>query len=86
MNLDAITCLSRNDFNKDNFMKVRKHSVKKRRNFYNLVEVDIITGMLVCQNESIALEDICKDNTKDPQKCTLKNTNEVIYINIASAR
>lgn len=55
ISLEAFTCLSRRDPNKDIFMKVKKK--QKRRNFYNMV--DIKDGMLICQEERYLLDKVC---------------------------
>ena len=57
MSLEAFTCLSRRDPNKDIFMKVKKKH--RRRNFYN--HVDIKDGMLICQKEKerYLLDKVC---------------------------
>lgn len=75
--LDAITCLSRNDPNKDIFKKVKKTQKKKRRNFYNLV--DIKDGTLSCQNKTFKIQNICvNDAPRNSKICTLKNTNNEV--------
>ena len=73
--LDAMTCLSRRDPNKDIFKKVKKQQKNKRHNFYNLMPDD---GMLVCQNESYPLKEVCLFRDRWQRKnCTLKNANAV---------
>ena len=74
--LDAMTCLSRRDPNKDIFKKVKKQQKSKRRNFYNMVDIDLKERMLECQNESYPLHDICMfEDFLTGKDCTLKNTN-----------
>ena len=83
LTLDAITCLSRNDPDKDIFKKVKKPQKNKRRNFFNMVDIDVKKRMLVCQDESYSLDDVCVFGSDlDSRKCTLKNTNkEVVELN-----
>ena len=81
MTLDAMTCLSRHDPDKDNFKKVKKQQKSKRRNFYNMVDIDLKKRMLECQKERYPLDGVCKDDHKS-RPCTLKNTNnEVVELN-----
>ena len=79
--LDAMICLSRRDPNKDIFKKVKKQQKSKRRNFYNMVDIDLKKRMLECQKERYPLDAVCNYNhTSRP--CTLKNTNnEVVELN-----
>ena len=79
--LDAMTCLSRRDPNKDIFKKVKKQQKSKRRNFYNMVDIDLKKRMLECQKERYPLDGVCKADDKR-RPCTLKNTNnEVVELN-----
>ena len=84
--LDAMTCLSRRDPNKDIFKKVKKsHIINKRWNFYKMVDINLKKMMLECQKESYPIsDDLCKDDDKR-RPCTLKNTNnEVVDLNTFS--
>ena len=74
---DAITCLSRHDPDKDNFKKVKKQQKSKRRNFYNMVDIDLKKRMLECQKERYPLDTVCNYYGKS-RPCTLKNTNNEI--------
>ena len=76
INLGALTCLSRNDPDKDIFKIVKKPQKKRRRNFYNLV--DIKDGWLVCQSETYSLDNICVGGKQESKLCTLKNTNNEV--------
>ena len=79
LSLDAMTCLSRNDSNKDIFQKVNKPQKNKRRNFFNMVDIDVKKRMLVCQDESYSLDDVCVFGSWDEsKKCTLRNTNKEV--------
>ena len=77
-----MTCLSRHDPGKDIFKKVKKQQKSKRRNFYNMVDIDLKKRMLECQKERYPLDGVCNYNdTYRP--CTLKNTNnEVVELNL----
>ena len=78
-----MTCLSRNDSNKDIFKKFRKPQKKKRRNFYSMVDIDLKKRMLMCKNENYSLENVCVfENRSQSRLCTLKKTNnEVVELN-----
>ena len=79
--LDAMTCLSRRDPDKDIFKKVKKAHINKRWNYYSMVNIDLKKRMLECQKEHYPLDGICKDDHKS-RPCTLKNTNnEVVELN-----
>ena len=76
MTVDAMTCLSRREPNKDIFKKVKKPQKSKRRNFYNLLTIK--DGMLVCQSESYRLDNICVYDDYQSRNCTLDNTNNEV--------
>ena len=81
--LDAMTCLSRRDPNKDIFKKVKKSHINKRWNIYNMVDIDLKKRMLECQKERYPLDDVCMFRDLDQsRKCTLDNTNnEAVELN-----
>ena len=80
--LDAMTCLSRHDPDKDIFKKVKKQQKSKRRNFYNMVDIDLKKRMLECQKERYPLDAVCRFDVRRSRNCTLKNTNnEVVELN-----
>ena len=79
--LDAIICLSRHDPDKEIFKKVKKPQKSKRRNFYNMVDIDVKNRMFECQKESYLLDEACLNDERS-RKCTLDNTNnEAIELN-----
>ena len=81
--LDAMTCLSRRDPDKDIFKKVKKQQKSKRRNFYNMVDIDLKKRMLECQKERYPLDDVCTfSSLSQSRNCTLDNTNnEIVELN-----
>ena len=77
--LDAMTCLSRRDPNKDIFKKVKKQQKSKRRNYYSMVDIDLKKRMLECQKERYPLDDVCTFfYWSQSRTCTLDNTNNEI--------
>ena len=71
-----MNCISRRDKDDKNLFVERKN-VKERFNLYSQIVIENHT--LHCAHESYSLSQICNSQAEN-QPCTLRDTNEVVYI------